>query len=390
MFARKDFDRLAQHSGAPALTIYMPTHRAGEQTHNGHDAIVLKDALKDAREQFEATTDLGGADIDAIVAPVEALVNDANFWRNQSDALAIYATADAAETFALPIPMQAPEVHVGQQFHLGFAARMLAPGARWYVFAVTQNYNNFYECTRNSITPIRIGDLVPENMEEVLEIYEGSETLQHHGVGASAGAGQGAGAIFHGQGSNEDRRDERLGIYFRRIGNGVTDLIAGSEEPLVIVADDQHVAAIRAEIDYPHVVEASVKVHPNALDPTAIQAETWPLVQPIFDKTLDELQDKFGSASGGGTIVNGLSDVVPAATNGQVAALFVAETAMGRTGAFDAATQSVTFSGDAGGVDLLEQAIRQTVSHGGQVLYRLAEAIPDTTDGVSAVLRYQV
>ena len=386
MFTRQDFDRLAQHSGTPSVTIYMPTHRAGAETHNGHDSIVLKDAIKDAREQLEANTELGGKDIDALLAPVAKYVTDASFWRNQSDALVLFAQGGEVETFSLPIPMEAPEVHVGDQFHLAFAARMLAPGARWYVFAVTQKYNDFFECTRNSITTIRIDDLVPEDMAEVLEIYEGSETLQHHG-GNGPLSGQ---TVYHGQGSNEDRQDERLGIYFRRIGNGITDLIAGSEEPLVIVADDQHIAGIKAEIDYPHIVDGAVKVHPNALDPMAIHTETWPLVQPHFDKTLDELQDKFGSASGGGTIVNGLADVVPAAMNGQVAALFVAEGALGRMGTYELETNSVNFSSDAGSKDLLEEAIRQTVSQGGQVLFRLAEQIPDSTDGVSAVLRYQV
>ena len=380
MFTRKDFDRLAEHSSPGSVTLYIPTHRAGEKTHNGHDALVLKDALKDARQQLEGRG-VDGKAIEKTLEPVRSLVDDTNLWRHQSDALAIFASDGEVETFSLPIPMTAPEVYVEDAYRLSVAARMLAPGARWYVFAVTQNDNRFFECTRSTATSIFIEDLVPEDMEEVLEIYDGAETLQHHG------AAEGSGAIFHGQGSNEDRRDERLGIYFRRIGNGITDLIAGQEEPLVLACDAQHSSELSASIDYPHLVEEAVTTHPDVLDPVALQRESWRIVQPLFDKTTDELQDKFASANGGGTIANGLSDVVRAAAMGQVAALYVAETAGDRSGRYDESTGQVKF--DTSGNSLLEQAIRYTVSRGGKVLFRLAEQVPDTTDGVSAVLRFE-
>ena len=313
------------------------------------------------------------------------------------------------------------------------------------MFAVTQNDNRFFECTRYSVTPIRIRDKVPANLKEVLEIYEGGEQLQHHSTSVP---GAGPGTVFTGQGSNEDRRDEWLDIYFRRIGNGLTELIAGQREPLVIACDPQHAAGIRAHIDYPNIAEATVRTHPSVLDAVAIQRDSWELVQPLFDKTTQELQEKFATASGGGNLLNGLSDVVPAAMGGRVAALYVAEAARPRFGHYEVETHSVRFVGSdatadsrddgstddegtgqtrtlsnatdavvdasstsrataeasravyddgglaatlerpAGATDLLEEAIRQTIAHGGQVMFRLAEQVPDASDGVTAVLRY--
>lgn len=443
MFTRSDFDRLAAISEGPCLTIYLPTHRAGQETHNGHDRIALKDALKEARGKLEHHSGLAGRDLDDFVAPVDALDDGPDFWRHQSDSLAVFAGAEGVESFSLPVPLDAAEVTVGDRFRLSVAARMLAPGARWYVFAVTQNDNRFYECTRHSVTPIRIGDEVPENLEETLKIYEGGETLQHHSTSVP---GAGPGTVFTGQGSNEDRRDEWLDIYFRRIGNGITEIIAGQEEPLVIACDPQHAAGVKSHIDYPHIVEATVRTHPSTLDPVALQRDSWALVQPAFDKSTADMQEKFATASGGGNLVNGLSDVVPAALGGRIAALYVAETAQPRYGSYDAQTHSVTFAepideerirdgGDdrkdtlaatrtrsnatsalagaestteataatmdavyvapdgredqrEGSMDLLEEAIRQTVAHKGHVLFRLAEQVPDASDGVTGVLRY--
>lgn len=444
MFTRSDFDRLAAVAGQPCLTIYLPTHRVGEETHNGHDRLAFKDALREGREQLSERTELDGRELEAFVAKVEQAADGANFWRHQSDALAVFATADAVQTFKLPVPLESPDIYAGKRFRLTIAARMLAPGARWYVFAVTQNDNRFYECTRHTVTPIHIRDKVPANMEEVLEIYEGGEQLQHHSTSVP---GAGPGTIFQGQGSNEDRRDERLGIYFRRIGNGITELIAGQEEPLVVACDPQHVQGVKSFIEYPHIVEETVRAHPSTLDPVAIQRDSWQLVQPLFDKTHDQLQEKFATASGGGNLANGLSDVVPAAVGGRVAALYVAENAMPRFGNYDPDTHSVSFVGPdaasgqrddgdkddevtgqtrtvsnatealanaqssstaaveqpgsvytadttanldrpAGATDLLEEAIRHAVANGAPVLFRLAEQVPDASDGVTAVLRY--
>ena len=445
MFTRSDFARLAASEGGPHLTIYLPTHRAGQETHNGHDRLALKDALRDARGRLEGDGNVSPRDLEAFLEPAMALLDDAEFWRHQSDSLALFVGEAGVETFSLPVPLESAEVVTGERFRLSIAARMLAPGARWYVFAVTQNDNRFFECTRYSVTPIRIRDEVPASLEEVLEIYEGGEQLQHH---STTVPGAGPGTVFTGQGSNEDRRDEWLGIYFRRIGNGLTALIAGQEEPLVIACDPQHAAGIRASIDYPHIVDATVRTHPSVLDAVAIQRDSWELVQPLFDKTAREMQEKFATATGGGNLLNGLSDVVPAAVGGRVAALYVAESARPRFGAYEPATHSVRFAepgaphdpqgdsstddevagqtrtlpnatdaivdatstsqaaaeasravyddGDAnavlarpgGATDLLEEAIRQTIAHGGQVMFRLAEQVPDASDGVTAILRY--
>lgn len=157
----------------------------------------------------------------------------------------------------------------------------------------------------------------------------------------------------------------------------------------MLVADDQYISNLRSSIDYPHITEGSVNTNPAVLDPVAIQRETWEIVQPIFDRQVDELQTQFASANGGGSLANGLADVVRAAYNGQVAALYVAEEAEGRMGNFNRAKNAVDFSENGESSDLLEIAIRETVNHGGQVMFRLSEEVPDKTDGVTAVLRYE-
>ena len=383
MFTQQAYADLAKTDSTTALTIYLPTHRAGEQTHNGHDAIAFKDALQDARKQLVEKAFLSEKDAEAFVAQLMPLVQNSEFWRHQSDTLAVFATADNYQTYSLPVPTSGTEIHVGERFALALATRMLAPEARYYVFAVTQNYNAFYEATRHSITPVYIADVVPTNMEEVLEIFEGGETLQHHSTTVTGAAG---GTVFNGQGSNEDREDERLEIYFRRLNDGLEQLLEGQQEPLILVADGQHLSGLQEAIKYPNLVEGGIGKHPNSLDPTSLHAVTWEAIQDHFDKSAEQLASEVEDATGANRLATGIQTVLAAAIGGRVATLMLAEDVSDIRGTYDESTHTVQLSED--GEDLLERVTREVTKTDGKIIYRLREMLPESPDGVSAILRY--
>ena len=396
MFSKADFSRLAavDGAGAPVITIYSPTHRAGEETHNGVDRITFKDAVKEAGRRLETETDLNPREIEAMLEPLRALDERADFWKHQSDTLAAFLGPDGLELYPLPVKSDEARVYVGERFALSPAAGMLAPDARYYVFTLARGGNAFYECTRHSITPVYIHDAVPEDMAEVLEPYEGSETLRAHTAGASAGGGSlgGDSTVFGGQGSNEDRLDEQERIYYERVTAGLDKLLAGQEEPLILVCDAQHATEFKRTLHYPHVVAEGIDVNPDNLSPAELHAETWERMQPTFDQDYEGLSEKVEVATGAGRFVASAYDAVPAAINGQVDTLFVASDRPTPYGHYDAATNSIRPAegpGD-GAQDLMELAIRKTVENGGQVFSRASFALPDGVQDVGAVLRYAV
>jgi len=46
---------------------------------------------------------MGNREIDTLIKPVEALIEDGEFWRHQSDGLAIFVAADVFRKFTVPI-----------------------------------------------------------------------------------------------------------------------------------------------------------------------------------------------------------------------------------------------------------------------------------------------
>ena len=386
MFTPADFKRLLDinNSDERAVTIYIPTHRAGQQTHSGHDRIVWKDAVKQVRHRLESTG-LSGIKLDAFLQPLMQLEQDATFWTHQSDTLAAYLYDGQLETFALPIESDQTRVYTGRTLALAPAAGMLGPAARYYIFTLSLGGTAFYEATKHSITPVYIHDQVPTDMEEVLEVYEGSESLQWHGAGT-----KGTGAIFHGQGSNEDRLDERKRIYFERVSAGLDKLLAGQEEPLMIVCDAQHATEFKRNLKYPHVYQKAIDINPENLSAAELHTETWAQMQPHFDKTYADLSARVETAVGLGRFVGTAQDAVPAAINGQVDTLFVASDQPTPFGTFDPSTNAVNYHEEqqADSQDLMELAIRHTVKNSGKVFSRASFVLPNAVDTVGAILRY--
>lgn len=391
MFKKTDFTRLAAVVGAPAVTIYIPTHRAGQETHDGHDAIVWKDAVKEARHELIA----GGmpeGEAHGFLEPLAKYEKDATFWTRQSDTLAAFLHGDTLELFPMPVKSDKARVYVGERFALAPAAGMLAPDARYYVFTLARGGNAFFEATRHSITPVFIHDEVPVDMEEVLAPYVGGEHVSAHTGGTSTGGGSlgGGGVIFGGQGSGEDRLDEQERIYYERVTAGLDKLLAGQHEPLLIVAPAQHTTEFKRTLHYPHVVAESVDINPDNLSPAELHTETWRLMQPRFDKTHASLSDKVDVATGAGRFVGTAQDAVPAAINGQVDTLFIASDQATVYGHYDETTNAVTLhdARQEDSEDLMELAIRKTVENGGQVFSRAGFVLPDTVQTIGAVLRY--
>lgn len=385
MFSQDDFSRLATVEAYPAITIYLPTHRAGQETQNGHDRIAFKDAVKDVTRQLEARGQHNLREIDTLLQPLRDLDQDGHFWRNQSDTLAVFLSPQKLDTYSLPIETTATIVQVADSFHLTPAAAMLKPEARYYIFSLALGGNAFYEATRHTITSIFIGDQVPTDLDEVLEPYVGSDSLQSHNTGP-----RGAGAVFHGQGSNEDRRDEREEIYFTDVSRGLDKLLAGQQEPLLLVCDSQYRKNLAASIKYPHIYPQAVDINPADLTMAQLHTETWKLISSHFEKSSSALQQQFSTAIGAQRFAASLYDVVPAAMSGQVDTLVVAKGQSPVYGSYDDATNAVHFhdTQQEDSRDLVELAIRHTIANGGKVVMRDRSVLPEGVEQAGATLRY--
>jgi hypothetical protein len=380
---------LAENAATPCVSLYMPTHRAGDQVQQ--DPIRLKNLLGEAERRL-AAAGLRPPEVAALLAPASELVARHTFWQNQGDGLAVLAAPDLFRYFRLPFPVE-ETVMVGRRFHLKPLLPLLAPDGHFYVLALSQQRVRLMEATRRTIREVDLATL-PQGLAEALR-YDDEQphsTLQHR-IGARSGAG-GRGAerpgSYHGQGDGRDESRSDVLRYFHQIDDGLREWLGASHAPLVLAGVEYLHPIYRDANQYDHLAEQGLTGNPDDLRPADLHAQAWEIVRPIFiaerEATAEYYRKLKGSASPLASAF--IEEIVPAAAYGRVEFLFL-EVGAKRWGRFDANTGEVTPRAEPGpdDEDLVDLAAVQTYLNGGSVFAVTADKMP-TEEHVAAIFRY--
>ena len=182
---------LTEAEGEWCVSIFMPTVRAGAEVQQ--NPIRLKNLLRTAEEQLKGVK-LRAPDIDALLAPAQALLNDADLWRNIADGLAIFTGPDHFSMYRLPVNFEELVV-VRQRFHIKPMLSLLSGDGLFYVLALSQDQIRLLECSRDSIDKIDLAG-VPESLASALQYDQPQKMLR---TASSSG-----GAVFGGGGADEE------------------------------------------------------------------------------------------------------------------------------------------------------------------------------------------
>lgn len=102
IITKKELAELSAVNQENCVSIFIPTHRAGEKVLQGVDALKLKNQLLEVKEKLEKRG-FHTNEIEVMTAPVQQLINDTSFWRRQSDGLAIFLTNDFFKVYTVPV-----------------------------------------------------------------------------------------------------------------------------------------------------------------------------------------------------------------------------------------------------------------------------------------------
>ena len=114
--------------------LHGPTHKAGAEVQQ--NAIRLKNLLKEAEDRLVA----GGrraADVEKFLEPVQSLVKNNPFWRQQSSGLALFLCPDFSRYYRLPVDFP-PSVVLAERFNVKPLLPLFNTEGRFYVLALSQ------------------------------------------------------------------------------------------------------------------------------------------------------------------------------------------------------------------------------------------------------------
>lgn len=370
------------------VSIYLPTHRAGDEILENR--LRFRNLLDRAEEQLTE----GGMrrpGLKQLLSPARPLVDDELFWQRQSDGLAAFLAAGLARKYRLPLDFEELVV-VSDRFHIKPLLSVLSNNGRFYVLAMSQHETRLLQGTRHRIGEIDLEDRaqVPETAVEILKWEDPEMRLQHHTASEST-LHQGVATVFHGHGvASQDDPKEKLLRYFHRLDEGVSDLLADDDAPLVPVADDFVLARYREANTYPNLTEEGLQSEPQEMTAQELHQRTWAIVRPRFAQAQEQAREVYEhlKESDNERVSNEIEEIVRAAVFERVEGLFTAVDEQ-QWGVFDAETGEVKLHEDqqSRDRDLLDLAAVHTMLNGGWLFVLDREHVPNGAP-MAAIFRY--
>jgi len=381
-FTREDLKKLMQNREALCLSMYMPTHP--QDANHEQDRIRLKNLLNRAQK----TAQEQAADDSSLKTNIDAareLLMDDDFWSRIAKGLAIFISGAERFFYRLPLPFEEHFVS-GERFHLKPLLPLLTNNGRYYLLALSRKSPRLLYCTRFHAAEIELSDL-PGSLEETLGYDWDPRSLQFH-TGAVEGGGGDRPAMFHGQGAGVDDTKDDVLRYFRRVDRSVKNALPDPEAPLILAGVEPLPPLYREINTYGNLMDRVVETNADDQDDASLQRLAWEIVQPHFEQSRKDAEERYNNNRGTGYAVADPHSVVPSARFGRVDVLFVAQGGQ-LWGRFDPEANAVTVENKPAddSEDLLNLAAVDTLQNGGTVYVVEPEQVPESAP-LAALLRY--
>lgn len=384
MITKKKVIELSKVHSAFCVSIFIPTHRAGKDVITGKDTINLKNQVKDIKVKL-AENGMNSPDIETFVEPINDLINDREFWKHQSDGLAIFLSDDLFEKYTVPVHFEAFN-YLSNEFYLKPLMPLFNGDGLYYLLTLKTDEVKFYEGSRHSITEIVINDLIPDQLEDSVGYDYEQKGLQARSQQGNKGEG-----IFHGHSDNDSEKKKELMTYFREIDKGLMKLLSDDQKPpLVVCSLDSHFPIYQKVNSYQNLFAEPISGNPSAKDIFLLHEEAWKLLQPHFSKTRQDKLDEFSQSIEAGKATSDIHKILPAALLGKVDTLFL-ENKADIFGIFDPSTQKIIEIQDtheSPNVSLLNLLAMEVLTKGGTVYLFEKEEHPIFSSSANALFRY--
>ncbi len=374
---------LTQPASGPCVSLHMPAHVKGSQRRQ--DPIRFQNLLDEALEGLVA---IGTRRPDAIqlLSPAAALLDQPEFWNHPQEGLAIFLGEHLAHYRWLSSPPP-QEARVGACFVVRHVLPSARERAEFLLLNLSQQNIRLFDGSSEGLREIDLSG-APINIKELLRFVDEEKSLQFHTGAAPTAGGQRRGAMFHGQGVEEQPR-LRTFEFFRKLDEALRDILRDVHAPMILAGDERIVTIFRQATSYPRLFDQAIAGNPDRTPIDELHGRCIELLDHAREANrVDELA-RLDEALGVGRGAKGLQDVLTAAADGLVETVFVRRDAHA-WGRFDEAARSIHLDGEKqsepGQDDLFELAIIHCLRNSGRA--RMIE--PREAPGgapIAAVLR---
>ncbi len=379
----KKFDELADVHAPHCVSIYMPTHRVGKEGYE-EDRIRFKDLLKNVKKELVEEYHLKEGEVDAYLRPGYELLEDTMVWHYSGDGLAFFCSEDRAELFQLPLTFEAFH-SISDQFYLHPLFPFFNGDGRFYVLGLSEQMVKLWEGSRYRIREVPLEEQLPSRIEEVVGYDHQEKAYQERSFGGGTG-----GKVSHGHGEGRDDEKVELEKFLREVDRVLSETLRDEHVPLVFAGVEDHYGLYKKVAHYRQLESHDyIKGNPEQMDLSSIHAQGWEIVKERFDADRDYYFQQFKDHLGGNKALEDNAQVVKAAVEGRVEALFI-EKGTRLYGIYDPNEWQVRLdeAKTTDNADLVEMAAMKTHRKGGRVFLLASDEMPASGTKLNAFLRY--
>ncbi len=388
-FGRENLKELLEEPDGTAVSIYLPTARVGSEVEG--DRLRFRAALERAVELAAAEED-GDAPTDEL-EDLKPLIDDREFWRYQSDGLAVFVAPGLQRIYRVPTEFQELVV-VGPTFHTRPLIDLLQAPDRYWVLGLGRNDLRLWEGTAEGLAPMDLSGL-PKSLLDALgfEFERDPEFVHRRKAGPSRGQ-RGRGGhqpTFHGHGVGHDDSEPELRRYFKRVDRGLGEFLSDEIGPVVLAAVQEYHPIYRDVSSLDNLVGKGVEASVTDWSPERLHEAAWPIAREAALDKVDEALELWERAYGQGKGEMDVANVARLAIAGRIR-LLLTERDRRIWGTVDRGTGAVEVLREGGddpgnhAVELLDELAEMVLRRGGRALVLSPERMPTDT-GVAAVLR---
>jgi hypothetical protein len=374
---------LAQQTSSPSISIFLPTHRAGQDTRQ--DPIRFKNLLRDAEKQL-LNNGIGPREVDAFIQPAQALLDDSHFWSHQYEGLAVFMASDNFHHYQLPFSVEELLV-ISHAYYVKPVLPLFTNNGHYYILAISQDEVRLFEGTRYGVGQIDLPEKTPASMETALRLDDKQKQLQVHKGTSRSEAGHG---MFHGQGPGEEEKKVLIEQYLNLVDTGLKEIFREQQAPLVLAGVDYLLPIYHKVSEYANIMKEGITGSPEHLRPEELQEQAWPIVEAFFRQETEKAVEQFQQHASTEQATDSVEEIVSAAFNGRVEKLVLSVEAQA-WGSFDPETGKVIRGSNGqdkqNNLALIDFAAMKVLQNGGTV-YTLPQDEMPTDSPVAAVFRY--
>lgn len=299
--SRHQIDHLLAVESPLSVSIYAPSTSIGAQV--GASRLEFRNLVKEASTQLEQSG-ASSAQVEAITDELDAIVDDDEFWREQSRSIAVFATPELVRTYRLPNRLPS-EVEVGDRLYVKPLLRAITFPQSGYVLALAAGSVRLIEFAADGPSErVKVPDL-PESAADAA----GKSSLSDRAP------------IRRIQGSEGQKL--RLLQYARKVDQALRPLLAGLDLPLVLAAAEPIASVYRQVNSYPELVPTGIPGNPEQVQDENLVASARTIIDDQHRRDVQSLNERIADLAGGGRSSTDLAALAYAATQGLVETLLV-------------------------------------------------------------------